>query len=379
MKILYITAYPLEYDSSSNVRNMSLIKGMHANGHSISTLSPYPTDLKSFTGKLLDFPFENRYWIGSKKIANQNAKTNKPSPVKKWLVDIYAKFSIYDRRKWLAKFITNNLISQSFDIIISSSDPKSAHMLAEQLIKLNRGICKKWIQYWGDPLTNDITVKRLIPEFIVRKEEYRILSKADKIIYVSPLTSLLEKSMHKSLESKIYFYPVPLRDATSSALFNPNNKLVSHIGNYYSNIRNIKPFVEAINDLKIPAAIVGNSDVKIKSSQYLTVKDRIMGKEFEDIKSKTGIIVCICNLHGTQIPGKIYHDVNSGKPILIILDGEYKEQLRSYFSSFNRYYMCDNEKDAIKRSIIEILNNYKYFQTPEQLKPEYIAKYFLTL
>lgn len=378
MRILYVTAYPLEYDSSSNVRNMSLIRGMVQNGHGVSTFSPYPTDLKSFTGKLLEFPFEKRYWIGSKNVSEKNEyKSNKPSVLKKFLVDVYSKFSIYDRRSWLTKLISSNVVDENFDILVSSSDPKSAHLLAERLIELNPSICKKWIQYWGDPMSNDVTVKRLIPEFIVKKEELRIASKATKVVYVSPLTAHVAKSIHPAISDKIHFYPVPLREATGVTSFDDSNRMVSHLGNYYSNIRNIKPLVDAINEMKIPSAIIGNSDVKIQPSEYLIVKDRIMGKELEEISSKTGIIVCICNLHGTQIPGKIYHDVNTGKPILIILDGEYKDQLRVYFDSFNRYYMCDNTKEDIVCSLKKILANYKSYGTPEQLLPSCIASQFL--
>ena len=66
-----------------------------------------------------------------------------------------------------------------------------------------------------------------------------------------------------------------------------------------------------------------------------------------------------------------------GKPILIILDGEYKEQLNDYFASFNRYYMCANDKDEIIKTIQTIFENYRHFDIPRQLLPDVIANGFL--
>lgn len=380
MRILYVTSYPLEYDSSSNVRNISLIKGMLKNGHSVSTFSPYPTDTKYFSGHLLDLPFEQRFWIGSQTISEKKeSESNKPSRIKTLIVRWYSKFSIYDRRSWLKKHIKENTVDAVFDAIVSSSDPKSAHLFAERLINIRPSICKKWIQYWGDPMTNDITSKSLVPEFVIRREERRILQEADKIVYVSPLTSLLAKKTHPALAERIEFYPVPFRADNKKKEFSYNNRMVSYIGDYSSTVRNMEPLITALKEMDIPAAVIGNSDIKVTPTNNLLVKDRLIGKELEEITNNTGVYVCVCNKCGTQIPGKIYHNVNTGKPILIILDGEYKEQLKDYFASFNRYYMCLNDKDEIVKTLREILNDYKQFDIPQQLLPEVIAKGFLNM
>ena len=380
MQVLFVTSYPLEYDSSSNVRNLSLIRGMLENGHSVSTLSPYPTDLKYYSGQLLDFPFEKRYWFGSRELSyKKENESNKPSKIKRLFVYWYSRFSIYDRRSWLKNKIKAETVDRDFDVLVSSSDPKSAHLFAEKIIKLRPSICKKWIQYWGDPMTNDITSNKLIPDFLLRKEEQRILGKADKIVFVSPLTAHVTKKAYPIISNKIKFYPVPFRVDNKKIDFNPNNRLISYIGDYSSNIRNMQPLIAALTELKLPAAIIGNSDIKIKPTKNLIVKDRIFGDELQEITKQTAVYVCVCNKRGTQIPGKIYHNVNTGKPILIILDGEYVDQLKEYFASFDRYYMCSNDKDAIIRSLRDIFDSYKQYDIPQQLLPEIIANNFLQL
>ena len=64
MKILYITAVPLEYSSSANFRNIALIRGLMKNGHSVSTLSTRPQENSPCYDKtILDLQFEERFYV----------------------------------------------------------------------------------------------------------------------------------------------------------------------------------------------------------------------------------------------------------------------------------------------------------------------------
>ena len=67
------------------------------------------------------------------------------------------------------------------------------------------------------------------------------------------------------------------------------------------------------------------------------------------------------------------------KPIIIILDGEYKEYLRDYFKYFDIYILCENEENSIKEAIsrAKLQLNKKYFNVIDQLKPKYMAKKIL--
>ena len=212
---------------------------------------------------------------------------------------------------------------------------------------------------------------------MIKKEERRILGEADKIVYVSPLTAHVAKRMFPEYTDKIEFYPVPFRSDNVRRSFNPNNRLVSYIGDYSSSVRNMQPLIDALNEMRIPSAIIGNSDIKVKPTEYLIVKDRLIGEELEEITQKTGVYVCVCNKRGTQIPGKIYHNVNTGIPILVILDGEYIEPLKDYLSSFNRYCMCLNRKEDIVKALTRIFDDYKPYDIPQQLLPDVIASKFL--
>ena len=378
MKILYITAYPLEYSSSANIRNWGLIEGLIANGHKIFTLSPYPTDRSLFSGKIDTHSFTDRYWIGktAKEEENRNEKNNKlKQKLKKIIFDCFNYISAYDRRRLLTRQINAKLIKETFDVIISSSDPKSSHLFAQKLIKQKPSICGKWIQYWGDPFANDISYGKLFGNYFVNRAEKRILRYADKIVYVSPFTTKELKKKYPQYSNKIMFLPIPYRlTSTYTNNLTWERPLVGYYGDYSSKNRNIIPFYQALKLSIFNAKIVGNSDIQLNSTENIKIEHRIPSDELQNIVDKTNIFVCICNLSGTQIPGKIYHYVNSGRPIVIILDGDKIEELREYFESFNRFYLCENTAESITECLNKVFHEKKVFDVPSALSPITIAE-----
>lgn len=382
MKILYVTSYPLEYNTSANIRNQGLINGLIKNGHEVYTLSPYPNDLRFFSGELLNTPFAGRFWLDSP--SEPALKKDTPQThikLKTWLLTIYSTFSVYDRRSSYAKRVDGLTIgSEEYDIMISSSDPKSAHLVAEMVLKRSKGRIGKWIQYWGDPFLNDVSHDHLLQKNKIRREERRLLSKADKIVYVSPFTAEELESNYPEYKNKIAFLPIPYIDAPEmpgSACV--GTEYVAYMGNYGSVNRNIMPLIDAVNSLNVHTAIIGNSDVKIEPNEHLIIKERIPSKELEEFTKKVKVFVCICNKKGTQIPGKVYHYVNSGKPILIILDGDRIDKMKEYFESFDRFYLCGNNQRDIESTLKTILSENKVFSTPDALNPTTIAEKFIKL
>ena len=78
-------------------------------------------------------------------------------------------------------------------MVISTSDPKTSHLFVKKLIEegLKYG---KWVQHWGDPLSGDITSSLIFPQSYIRKVEKNMISKADKIVYVSHFTAEMQKN-----------------------------------------------------------------------------------------------------------------------------------------------------------------------------------------
>lgn len=384
MKILFVTSYPLEYSASSNVRNLGLIEGFMAEGHEVYTYSPFPTDLSLFSGKLLSLNFKERYWIGGPKNINLPKESKKRSIsqfVKSWLFQSYNYFIIYDRRQLLRKKVDASQFPERFDVVISSSDPKSAHLFVEELFRKNKNFADKWIQYWGDPFSGDISYHRFFGAIRVSREEKRIISKADKVVYVSPFTSDLLKKTYPEFLNKIEFYPIPYRLSKApkqTFSFDGFEPVVGYMGDYHSSIRNLQPLYDALCETKVKAYIIGNSDLNLSSTERISVSGRVNGEELGKISESINIITCVCNNHGTQIPGKVYHYVNLGKPILVIVDGEYSQELIEYFKGFDRFYICNNNKESIQKTLELIIQEKKSFGVPDKLNPQKIASRILS-
>ena len=95
----------------------------------------------------------------------------------------------------------------------------------------------------------------------------------------------------------------------------------------------------------------------------------------DKVQAKTKVLLHLCNLHGGQIPGKIYHYSATTKPILFILDGtpEEKNILKNYFSQFDRFYFCDNCAEAILETINKICSDNRAWTRLDAFSPKTVV------
>ena len=381
MKILYITATPLEYNSSANMRNIALIKGLEELGNEVSTLSSdFCEDsiyIESIESKV---KLKDRYWIKlgqlQSNITNKvNSKNKFKKKVKEKLYKIYTKFSIYDPRKTLTSKIKKGLVNSKFDLIISSSDPKSSHLLAEKIIQLNPDITKMWIQYWGDPFCGDINRNTIIPDFFIKREEKRLIKKCDKVVYVSPFTLERQQKIYKEYKEKMVFVPIPFLKEKVYKNVKNEKVVLGYFGDYNSKDRNINHLYNVVKEnIKLELNICGNSDITLKEKENIKIKTRQKTSILTSLEEVVDILICICNRSGTQIPGKIYHYAATNKPILIILDGQNRKELKRYFEDFDRFELCNNNEKDIEKAILNIINSKKNYKPSDLLEPKHIAQ-----
>lgn len=382
MKVLFITADPLEYNSSANMRNRAIIKGIIENGNEVSTLSAALNVNSIYSDNNgVDLKLKKRYWIQDIIKINVNKEDKSRTikrKIKEILYNIYIKFSIYDPKKRLLKKINTTEIEEEFDLIISSSDPKSVHLLAEKLIMDNPKITKKWIQYWGDPFASDINQKVYLPNKLIRKEEERLIALCDKVVYVSPFTLDKQMQLYPKYSNKMTFLPIPYIKEKIYVDTQNIKTTLGYFGDYNFNDRNIIPLYKAISkNTEIELNICGNSNLKLENKENIKIRPRQNLSVIEILEEKSDILVCVCNKHGTQIPGKAYHYAATNKAILIIVDGENQEKIKKYFESYNRYYICENNENAIIDMINKIQNNKMEYQPSQKLLPQNIAKEML--
>lgn len=354
-KILFITLFPIETNNSSMITNLSILKGLYELNYDITVVSPYANKLNMYYDDNRKVMYNQRIYLGDcKSNVIKKENTNKYNILRK----LWYKVSYFDKSIKYFKDASRLNLDSFYDIIISFSDPKSSHIFGKKLSK--RIKYNKWIQLWGDPLTLDITKTVIWPDYVTRKIEEYIISKSDKIVYVSPFTCLEQKKLYPNNSHKMTFIPLPFYEEKKFCKKN-NTYTIGYFGDYTSKIRNIKPLYNAITKSNYKLIIAGSSDVALEPKNNIEIKGRITTKDLDIIMKDLDILISLCNLSGSQIPGKIYYDSATDIPILIILDGELKEDIKKYFSNYHRYYFCENDEDSILNTIDIIYNENKKF------------------
>lgn len=355
-KILVVTTRPLEANDSSSIRKISTIKSLVDAGTNVTVVSTEIPKNSPYYNNFIDIGNVKRvtlktgifYNLGVTKSSDNSSKKS-IRRIKLIARNMYYSINIFDPLKKCIRYIDTIKckLDRKYDIIISISDPKSSHILALTLLKKQITSCNKYIQIWGDPMYLDITNKSLLPKFIIKKKEQKLLKKPDKIFYVSPLTMEEEKKLFPKYANKM---DVLFPTYQNEHIYEPVLKIkkIGYFGDYNSDIRDIKPLYNAIKNSNYELIICGNSDLKLESTKNIKVNERVPFEKVKELEREVDLLVHISNRVGTQIPGKIYQYMGTNKPILFILDGP-KELLMEIFKPFNRVIFCENyERDILK-------------------------------
>lgn len=403
MKILFVSMVPFEDNTSATIQNKGIIRGLVALGHDVDTMTLEPdrdaisfddsmNDVKSLVNHTYYIGVDRRYALlrAKKKGSKTGPEKNDASKLSTILFNkiraitksIHDNTSIFDAQKINVKGISEVQVDYpEYDMIITSSDPKSSHLLGLEIFKRNRECRAKWIQYWGDPMLNDITRPRDWRDYIVKCYEKRLISSADRVIYASPLTLNVQRRTFPKLAHKMdyanqVYASVQSNGRDSVNRGNTSQISVAYSGAYRSTVRNILPLYNAARMKGFRLSICGPSDLQLQSTDNITVRGKLPYKEATRVESESDVIACLCNRRGTQIPGKIYYCAAYEKPIVVILDGEYKEELREFLGSFDRFLLCENDENSIIEAIEQARDQLRVgeYELPDQLKPECMAR-----
>ena len=268
------------------------------------------------------------------------------------------------------------------DIIISHSPTLEAIPIADELKKKNKKV--RYIQYWSDPyalsgITPEAFNLKRIPFYFLEKYA---LSKSSEIVYGTKTLCDIQKKLYNTQAQKMRYIDVSYCENELIEKQASSNNLFGYSGNYFSDIRNIMPLYNAFKDMTDEKLlIIGSGDVCIQNTGNIQILKRVPQTEIVKYENKMDILICILNTNCIQIPGKIFYNTNSNKPILVILDGPYKNEIKEYLISFNRFEFCENEKNSIKAAVKKILSNEEHinFRGIDRLSPQCIAKQLLAI
>lgn len=389
MKILYITTSLLRNESAS-IRNISLINGIVENGNEVDILTL--NFLEKFEDKFLKTSLTKEARIYKVKIpkfnkifsiiSNKRKEKSKNFKFILKLKNIIKEFlffpDIYSESIENSKEIVIN--KDKYDFVVSSSDSKSSHFIAKNIIK-NNNLIQQWVQIWGDPWGNDINVRTLnfLTKYRIKKEEKKLLEKATKIFYISELTSETIKNKYPLFSNKIFTL-----NRSYLKEINSKNEQQKFIFSYTGSIlnRNIIPLIDSIekynenNDKKIELNFYGINEqdfnFDILNKNFIKIFSRVSFEEVLEVYKNSDVLVYIDNLYNsTQIPGKIYDYFGTNKTILGLYESEdVKETLKKY----DRIELIRNQGIFELNSVIKSINTKNVM---EKFSPKNIAKDFI--
>ena len=387
MNILFVTLFALETNTSVTKSNYGIIKGLIELGHSVTLLMPEIDKRLSYYDDSIDFSGITIERIKNENMGQQIASHSaQATGISEKLISfartVYGKCRIFDRTKALiAEAKKFKGFDKYYDVVISTSDPKTSHLFVKELIKcgLKYG---KWIQHWGDPLAGDISKNNIYPNFYIEKIERKIISKADKVVYVSPFTLEAQAKRYVAEKSKLAFVPLPCDECESVDFKCDSSEQLNivYLGDYSSHIRDINPLYTACSKMDgVNLTIAGNSDIMLNPQNNIRVFPRIPQAEAKKLENQADVIVSIGNLSGNQIPGKLYYSASGGKHIIVAIDGDNKVEMKKYLESFNRFICCENTVGSLTESLTKLKKtSHIQYETPQRLLPLNVAKEILS-
>lgn len=373
MRVLYISLLPLQSNSSAMLGNIALIKGLAENGCKVKVIVSKVQKHSTFHGNnRFSYPNVEVLEIGDDSDFSIIKKSKSSNLSIKTLLKIYKTLSLFGSGKVLLKYAKTIKFEEDFDIVISASDPKASHLFASTMLeKVN---FKHWVQLWGDPLMIDITSTSRLPKFYKWLVEYKILKKATKVMYVSPLTLNQQKKMFKRISDKMFFLPLPYQREVYYT--EPSNQLplVGYFGNYNTIARDITPLYDAFKyETSMELIIAGDSELKLEKRENIQIFQRISKEKVDEFERQCDILICLANKKGTQIPAKANYYSATNKPILFILDGD-ESNLKSYLSNYNRFVFARNNIEDILKQLRWILSSDQRWFPVKELSSHYIAE-----
>ena len=375
MNVLVINGYCLSVNSSANLCHLAYLQGLvDADAHvSLLSIDPadYPADLSMKIPDKIDCQyiraislyerlshFKKGMFSADEQHTEGAVATPSRQPdglfqsIKSRIRTLYGPYGMdkvfYQKCKRFSCDV-------SFDLVISISHPPVSHLAAYRLHKTSRIKAKHWIQIWEDPWYSD--VYGFNSQECVRREEKRLLSLAEKVCYVSPLTLRNQQKLFPESAEKMFWMPLPAYYKNATPVHKSlGRNIYGYFGDYAPAARDLEPFYTAADKTGIEVNICGNPSNLFRSTDQVHIHPRLPLAELRPIEDSTNVLVFLCNRKGGQIPGKIYQYSATDKTILFILDGTEDEQavLKDYFGKFNRYVFCRNTVEDITRAIRQI-------------------------
>lgn len=378
-KILFISEMKdMKVDASSTqIMTYNLLQGFHSHGFDVTFIAVCndQCDTKSV---IEDYsPIVNRVECVPSAL---NLRSRERSLLSKWLLQLEYSY----KNSWYKNQMNKlHLDYSEYQMLITHLPAIESAFYAQVVKRAQPDIL--YIQYWSDPFARtglaagqSLPKKRALLKYIER----RILKQSDRIVYGTDLLRETQAKEYPKLSSKMkscdVSYNVYDMKYQTNALFHDDKPVIGYVGSYVSTYRNIEPLYGVFK--KHPGlgnlVLCGYGDQPHYQEKNMRIIERCSPMEAVSIEKQLDIHVCLLNITMSQIPGKIFYQTNSGKPILVILDGVDKEKIKQYLLKFNRFEFSENNEESILQTIQDIKDGKLSadLSSPEMLSPERFAE-----
>ncbi len=287
---------------------------------------------------------------------------------------------------------------EKFDVMFSMHEPPSSHICALKIKERFNDL--PWVTYWSDPWLKDSTrdnisiARRKFEESFERKivklsDRFIFVTKANRDDYVNSYNIPIEKTfiVTRGYDENQYN---EIKRTSNPKLINKNKINFVYAGEIFSKLRDVNPFIEALDNIKkndielynkLNILFFGNiDDINIKNKlinvENVNVSPRIPYDEALGYMLNSEILLLFGNKNSKQIPAKIYDYFGADGLIFIIL-GDENDPIKDVIENKKKCIVVNNNSCEIINGIKELVSmveNKKKYGPIEEYKWQYISK-----
>lgn len=287
---------------------------------------------------------------------------------------------------------------EKFDVMFSMHEPPSSHICALKIKERFNDL--PWVTYWSDPWLKDSTrdnisiARRKFEESFERRivklsDRFIFVTKANRDDYVNSYNIPIKKTfiVIRGYDENQYN---EIKRTSNPKLINKNKINFVYAGEIFSRLRDVNPFIEALDNIKknnielynkLNILFFGNiDDINIKNKlinvENVNVSPRIPYDEALGYMLNSEILLLFGNKNSKQIPAKIYDYFGADGLIFIIL-GDENDPIKDVIENKKKCIVVNNNSCEIINGIKELVSmveNKKKYGPIEEYKWQYISK-----
>jgi len=257
-------------------------------------------------------------------------------------------------RRWGQRALERLLDEVRPDLVISSHEPATTLELG--LLVRRRGL--PWVADLGDPVLAGYTPQRWRRR--ARRIEQAVCAEADLVTVTNPGAATLLRERHGGgarIEVITQGFDAcgahaqELADSTGAGIFDPGRLELLYTGSLYR-FRRVDPLIDALRvnpAIRLNLAAVTVPERILQVAAAMPDQVRLLGflphTVILALQRRADVLVNLANDDHTQVPGKIYEYLGSGRPILHL--GAGNDPTAALVERLSRGWVCLNQPDAL--------------------------------